>query len=147
MSFSMGKDQPVVADVVVSFPAQSHFAVYLSALDRLDVAAWREPARKAGYDRMVIYERECGDDAAFGDFLCLHRRGEAWSHWGFARRGCVISVWCCLTGADIGDFSSMSGAFEAVLTGVTIKGERRSGMILDLMPRLRQAADRLGSAA
>jgi hypothetical protein len=150
VSFPMAKDQPGVASVVVAFVARHRLPVYLTPLDRMDICQWRDATRDAGYDRMVIHEREEGDDREFGDFLCLHRRGEAWSRWGFARKGNVVSVWCCLTGADIGEFASMSEAFEAVLPGTAIPirhPQPNLGIVTDLLPRLRQTANRLGSAA
>ena len=145
----MAKDQPGVASVVVAFVARHPLPVYLTPFDRMDICQWHDTIRSAGYDRMVIHEREDGDDGEFGNFLCLHRRGEAWSRWGFARKGALVSVWCCLTGADIGEYASMSAAFEAVLPGATIPARRQPSLaiVTDLTPRLRQTASRLGSAA
>ena len=137
--------------MVVAFVARPQRAVYLTPLDRMAVCAWRDAARTAGFDRMIIHEREEGECGEFGDFLCLHRRGEAWSRWGFARKGNVISVWCCLTGADLGEFASMPDAFAFVLPGATIAAERSHEpnlcIVTDLTPRLRQATNHLGSAA
>ncbi len=146
----MAMDQPGVAGVVVAFLARHQRAVYLTPLDRMDVCQWRETARSSGYDRMIIHEHELGDDGEFGDFLCLHRRGEAWSRWGFARKGSLVSVWCCLTGADIGEFPSLSAAFEAIMPGTPVPAQRPKphlAIVTDLMPRLRRSANRLGSAA
>ncbi len=136
--------------MVVAFRGRARPAVYLTPLDRMDLSDWREAARAAGYDRMDIHECEENDDGEYGDFVCLHRRGEAWSRWGFARKGTMINVWCCLTGADIGEFPSITAAFEAVLPGAVAKPhdpEPHQAVITHLTPRLRLSARRLGSAA
>ncbi len=145
----MGKDQPGVVGVVIAFKASAKSAVYLTSIDRVELNDWREPARAAGYDRLNIHECEGNADGEYGDFVCLYRRGEAWSRWGFARKGTVINVWCCLTGTDIGAFASMTSAFAAVLPGVTATPllPPRHAVVTDLLPRLRQSASRLGSAA
>jgi hypothetical protein len=145
----MATDQPGVAGVVIAFVARPQRAVYLTPHDRMDLNAWREAARAAGYDRMNIHEREDGEAGEFGDFLCLYRRGEPWSRCGFARKSKVISVWCCVTGADIGEFPSMATAFAAVLPGATPKPsrpQRTCAVITALRPRVGESANRLGSA-
>jgi hypothetical protein len=116
----------------------------------MDLCRWRDAIRIAGYDRMFIHEREAGEDGSFGNFLCLHRRGEAWSRWGFARKGNSVCAWCCLTGVDIGDYPSLSAAFEAVLTTAraqTRPSQPRPANVTHLLPRSRPSANRLGSAA
>jgi hypothetical protein len=146
----MGKDQPPVAGVVVSFKTRSRLAVYLTSIDRMELCDWQDAARAGGYDRMNIHECDGDAEGEYGDFVCLHRTGEAWSRWGFARKGAWINVWCCLTGADIGKFPSMAAAFEAVLPGAPLKPYRTQSMsavVTALVPRLRHSANRLGSAA
>jgi hypothetical protein len=116
----------------------------------MDVNHCREAARLAGYDRMVIHEREYGDGSEIGDFVSLHRRGEAWSRWGFARKGRVITAWSCITGADIGDFATLAEAIAAVLPETMALPEmedRGAAVVTDLMPRLRLVEGHLGSAA
>jgi len=107
--------QPQVASVVVAFVPRPRGAAYLTPLDRIDISLWREQARFAGYDRMVIHDREPFDSPDVGDFLCVYRAGECWGRWGFARRCDRILAWCCITGGDIGEFSSLAHAFESVL--------------------------------
>jgi hypothetical protein len=146
----MGKIQPVVTNVIVAFKARSKAAVYLTSIDRMELSCWQEAARAAGYDRMNIHECDGSSNGEFGDFVCLHRRGEAWSRWGFARKGIVINVWCCLTGADIGEFPSVHAAFEAVLPGAIVRPcqpQPRHTVVADLVPHLRSSPGRLGSAA
>jgi hypothetical protein len=146
----MVKDQPKVASVVVAFKARSKVAVHLTSIDRMELSDWQEAARAAGYDRMNIHECDGSPDGEYGDFVCLHRRGEAWSRWGFARKGTKINVWCCLTGADIGEFPSVNAAFEAVLPGAIVRPyqpQPRHAVVTDLVPHLRSSSGRLGSAA
>lgn len=115
----------------------------------MDIMRWQDRARLAGFDRMVIHDREEGDSFDIGNFLSVHRSGEAWSRWGFARKGPVVTAWCCLTGTDVGTFASLSEAFEAVLprTG-TVRAATDIGCeVLDLAPRLRVTGRRFGSAA
>ena len=83
----------------------------------MDVSDWRDAARTAGYDRMVIHSRDYGDAQEVGDFLSVYRRGQSWSRWGFARQGRFISGWCCLTSMDMGRFDSLNDALGAVLAG------------------------------
>lgn len=150
----MPEHQPGVASVVVAFVARAQLAVYLTPHDRMEICRWGEAARASGYDRMVIHEHETGDNTDFGDFLCLHRRGEAWSRWGFARRGQDVNVWCCLTGADIGEFPSLAAAFQSILSRPSIRPDRlaarlapRLAVVTELRPQLRGTARSLGSAA
>ena len=85
----------------------------------MQVGFWREAARDAGYDRMVIHDRDEGDASEVGNFLSVHRSGQAWSRWGFARAGTRIRSWCCLSGADVGEFASLNEALSTVLAGVS----------------------------
>ncbi len=83
----------------------------------MQVGFWQDRARHAGYDRMVIHDRDEGDASEVGNFLSVHLSGQAWSRWGFSRAGASINAWCCLTGADVGEFASMNEALTAVLRG------------------------------
>ena len=143
----MAKDQPGIVGIVVAFAVRAKPATYLTPRDRMDLCAWREAVYAAGYEKINIHEREDGDDSDFGDFLCLHRRNEAWSRWGFARKGALVTVWCCLTGADIGEFPTMAAALEAVLPAKPPRPQPHLAVVTDLSARLRQAGNRLGSAA
>jgi hypothetical protein len=159
---TMAEFQPEVAGVVIPFARYSAAHPVaggdcLSPRDRMDAAGWQDAARLAGYDRMVIHDRDEGDAMEVGNFLSVHRRGEAWSRWGFARRGAAIRAWCCLTGADVGEFTTLGEALTAVLHGMSkatsrrgaarpaSRPDRHSAIVTDLMPRLVQR--RLGSAA
>ena len=83
----------------------------------MQVSFWQDRARQAGFDRMVIHDRDDGDASEVGNFLSVYLSGQAWSRWGFARAGASIRAWCCLTGADVGEFASMNEALAAVLRG------------------------------
>ncbi len=113
--------QPALANTVISFAlhaARSSCIAHETCLtpqDRMQVNSWRDRARQAGYDRMVIHDRDEGDASEVGNFLSLYARGQAWSRWGFARSGGRVRAWCCLTGTDVGEFVSLSEAFQAVL--------------------------------
>jgi|GEM_PF-1586067 hypothetical protein len=123
-----------VASVVVSFAPRSHHGQVLSHLgagqsrttcltarDRIDVTRWQDRARQCGYDRMVIHDRDALDDMDVGNFLSVYRSGEAWSRWGFVRDGAIIRSWCCLSGADVGEFESLSDSLESVLLGAPVR--------------------------
>jgi hypothetical protein len=111
----MGNPHSDIESVVVRFKPKPRAAAYLTSLDRIEIGRWLDHARHCGYDRMVIHEREPGDFPEMGNILCLHRTGEAWSRWVFARQGAVVSVWCSKTGVDLGAFPTLAAAFEAVM--------------------------------
>lgn len=142
----MASTQPAPADTVVSFAfhaakaAQTLQGACLTPHDRMQMSAWHDKARLAGYDRMVIHDRDEGDASEVGNFLSVYRRGQAWSRWGFARSGARIRAWCCLTGADVGDFASLSDALHSVLAGTA--AQPRTATVTQLITRAR-----LGSAA
>ena len=160
----MARSQPTVAAPIIALSAYQNRRIHniascLTSRDRLDVNDLRESASLAGFDRLVVHDREDDDASEVGNFLSAYRRGEAWSRWSFARRGAKIRAWCSLTWADKGEYDTLGQAFEAVL-GVAGASERRGGatvlesedrpsaVITDLMPRLRACgANRLGSAA
>ena len=108
---------------------------------------------------MVIHNRDCGDAQEVGNFLSVYRRGESWSRWGFARYGAVIRAWCCLSGADVGEFASLAQALASVLNGMAPdwrrkpkvvpigQADRRSAVVTELAPRLKACTRSLGSAA
>ena len=136
--------------VVISFAlraARAPSALHGSCLtphDRIDITAWQERATLAGFDRMVIHDRDDGDASDVGNFLSVHRSGEAWSRWGFARAGGRLRAWCCLSGADVGEFDSMADALEQVLCNAPRKlPELPATTNLIYLPR----ALRMGSAA
>ncbi len=106
----------------------------------MQVAAWQDRAKLAGYDRMVIHDRDEGDASEVGNFLSVYRRGQAWSRWGFARSGARIGAWCCLTGADVGDFASLSDALQSVLTGVTAEAQPEATNLIPFRTRMGSAA-------
>ena len=146
----MAPTQSAVEGVVVSFAfhaARAPSALQGSCLtphDRIDVTAWQERAGQAGFDRMVIHDRDDGDASEVGNFLSVYRSGQAWSRWGFARSGRRLRAWCCLTGADVGEFDSMADALEQVLCSLPAKAPVPPvATNLIYLPR----AVRMGSAA
>jgi hypothetical protein len=138
----MGHTQPLVAGTVIQFVPRPRVTTYLTLSDRLEIRRWEAYIFGAGFDRATIHEREPGDHAEVGDFLALHRTGEAWAHYLFARRGPSITAWCGVSGADIGAFPTIGGALAAVLPHASTKfaPPSPSSVVTDLMPRLRRAA-------
>lgn len=147
----MAAIQPEVADNVIAFPLRparrSNPACCLTPRDRMVLTAWHDKARVAGYDRMVIHERDAGDAADVGNFLSIHRNGETWSRWGFAREGEVIRAWCSISNADMGEFASLEEALVSVLTGSAsqavarrktraARSGRRTAAVTRLVPRI-----------
>jgi len=100
---------------VIQFKPAASIATSLSLRDRMDVAAWRDPAGTGGVDRIVIHERASGDPPEFGSFLGIYRHGEAWARWNVARCGAGVLAWCSRSGADIGRFASVAEALDALL--------------------------------
>ena len=130
----------------------------LTPRDRMDAGDWRDAARLAGYDRLVIHNRDSNDAQEVGNFLSVYRRGESWSRWGFARYRGVVRAWCCLSGADVGEFATLGEALASVLNGmapdrsrnpeiVPIRPAERSAVITQLASRLKPCTQKLGSAA
>ncbi len=119
----MPSTQSALAGTVVSFAlhaARAPLSLHGSCLtpqDRMQVGFWQDRARNAGYDRMVIHDRDAGDASEVGNFLSVYLHGQPWSRWGFARSGACIQAWCCLTGADVGEFTSLNEALTSVLRG------------------------------
>ncbi len=142
----MDHSQSEVVCIVLPFVPRPRAAAYLTPLDRAEIDRWREHSRACGYDRMVIHEREPGDFPEMGNILCLHRKGEAWSRWVFARQGAVVTVWCSKTGIDVGEFSTLDAAFRAVMPAPADVLPHAPGTaetnVTDFMPRLRLAGGR-----
>ena len=160
----MASSQPEVAADIIAFSSYLHRRIQnltgcLTPKDRLDLSNWRVAAGLAGFDRMIIHDREEDDASEVGNFLSVYRRGEAWSRWGFARRGAKIRAWCSVSWVDKGEYDTLAQAFEDVLgvvgpisaaTDITVLAstEQRSAVITDLLPRLHAcSANRFGSAA
>jgi hypothetical protein len=99
---------------------------------------------------MVIHDRDEGDACEVGNFLSVYRCGQAWSRWGFARAGRAIRAWCCLTGADVGQFACLDDALAAVLEAAPVSSAKtvtvRNAPVTNLVA-FRTYAKRLGSAA
>jgi hypothetical protein len=155
-----------VADAVISLaayvsasrvrhPGQDRQGTCFTARDRIEISQWRETARQAGYDRLVVHHRDAGDALDVGSFLSVYAVGSAWSRWGFARRGEVVVAWCALTGADIGEFPSLAKALQTVLRadphgsyrGAAAAQDPISATVLAFPVKLRPAGGSLGSAA
>lgn len=123
-SIIMPSTQSALAGTVISFALHAARVPpvaqgsCLTPQDRMQVGFWQDRARQAGYDRMVIHDRDEGDASEVGNFLSVYLRGQAWSRWGFARSGAYIRAWCCLTGADVGEFTSINEAMTSVLRGI-----------------------------
>ena len=100
---------------VIQFKPAANTASSLSLRDRMEVAAWQDPAGTGGFDRIVIHERASGDPPEFGSFLGIYRHGEAWARWNVARCGAGVLAWCSRSGADIGRFASVADALDALL--------------------------------
>jgi hypothetical protein len=145
VGLAMGRSQPKVACLVLPFSPRPRTTAFLTPLDRMEIHRWRDHARGLGYDRMVIHDREPGDFSEMGNFLSLYRAGESWSRWVFARKGSVISVWCSLTGADLGEFRNLEAAFQAVLPAPgglrpSLPEGAEPSVIMHFPPRMRHAA-------
>ena len=61
----------------------------------------------------------------------------------------IIRSWCCLSGADVGEFESLGDGLEAVLSGAAVKRaaaapvvqlHRASAVVTDLRSRFGSAA-------
>src|SRR5271156_756826 len=95
---------------VIAFRPAPNPGARLSLRDRMDIAAWRDPASTRGFDRLVIHERASFDPPDLDSFLGIYRRGDAWASWNVARCGAWVLAWCSSSGADIGRFASVADA-------------------------------------
>lgn len=102
-------------DNVVAFRPRAAAVPGLTAADLAEAFQWREALTGQGYDRILVHEREFGDPPEFGSFLSLYRTGEPWARWSIARAGDNLTAWCCLTGADIGVFDSVTAALQVAI--------------------------------
>jgi hypothetical protein len=100
---------------VIPFVRPEAAAARLSMRDRMDIADWREPARRLGFDRLVIHERGRSDPPEVDNFLSVYRRGDGWACWTLVRRGAWVVAWSSATGADSGRFASVSDALRTLL--------------------------------
>ena len=114
--------------IIIPFP-QRRQASGLTARDRIEVGNWLEGARRFGYDRMVIHDREACDPPEVESFLSIYRVGDPWSRWGLTRHGATVSVWCSTTGVDLGPFSSVSDALTAILPAACAKALMRPAAV------------------
>ncbi len=150
----MSLSQSGVSGNVISFAlhvaraqATAHGAC-LTPTDRIVISNWRDRASSAGFDRMIVHDRDENDACEVGNFLSVYRCGQAWSRWGFARNGSRIDAWCCLTGADVGSFASLPEALEQVLDGAAAGHSATPPVALtNLIPLRRTLAKQVGSAA
>ena len=144
--------QPEVACAVLSFAqfasqaSSSAGRACLTARDRIDLANARERARLAGFDRLVVHERDQGDASDVGEFLTVYESGQVWSRWGLARAGAAVRAWCCLTGVDAGEFRTLREAFAAVLFKDAL-AETADEAVSNLIPFRMMCGTRMGSAA
>jgi hypothetical protein len=103
---------------VIPFVRPEPAAARLSMRDRMDVADWREPASRLGFDRLVIHERGSFDPPDVDNFLSVYRRGDSWASWTLVRRGAWVMAWSSASGADAGRFACVSDALRTLLITV-----------------------------
>lgn len=145
--------QSTVANVVALFPPNAAARpaaerdLGLSSRDKMDVAKWRDIARMAGFDRLVVHDREYGDSASFENFLSVYRAGEVWSCFGFVRQGNIVRAWSSLTGAELGEFPDLATAFACVLLNDSIAPLSADNVVKLRAERQDIARTKMGSAA
>ncbi len=86
----------------------------LTAQDRIDALVWESTVDPASCGRMIIHHRQHNDDPEIGDFISIYRQNSSWATWGVARRGAVVSLWRCATGADLGEFATVREALATI---------------------------------
>jgi len=86
----------------------------LTAQDRIDALIWESTADTINCGRMIIHHRQHNDDPEIGDFISIYKQNSNWATWGVARRGRVVSLWQCATGADLGEFETMREALASI---------------------------------
>ncbi len=86
----------------------------LTAQDRIDALVWESTVDTASCGRMVIHHRQHNDDPEIGDFISIYRQNCSWATWGVARRGQVVSLWRCATGADLSEFTTVREALATI---------------------------------
>ena len=85
----------------------------LFAADKIELFRWEADGAAATMVRIVVHEGSglCEEDS---DVALLYTPGGLWARWGLARHGNIILVWRCTDGQDLGRFSSLREALEAV---------------------------------
>ncbi len=86
----------------------------LTAQDRIDALIWESSANLVSCGRMIIHHRQHTDDPEIGDFISIYKQDSNWATWGVARRGRVVSLWRCATGADLGEFATVREALASI---------------------------------
>ncbi len=91
--------------------------------DRIDVMQWE--AKVQGV-RLEIHRRHDDDPPEIGEFASIYPANGRWAAWGAVRKGGNISVWRSQDGRDIGQFSTMSEALEAVSGTASLPAKRQA---------------------
>ncbi len=100
--------------VVIPFPKrkQRNGVNRLTVADRMEAMAWA--AGFAGlWCHLSIYA-DPSEHEDIGDFISIYKLGQSWASWGAARRDTRIVLWRADFGQDLGYFTTMAEALEAI---------------------------------
>ena len=85
----------------------------LLAVDKIELFRWEAEGAATAVVRIAVHEGSglCEEDS---DVALLYAPDGLWARWGLARHGTIILVWRCTDGQDLGRFSSVREALDAV---------------------------------
>lgn len=101
---------------IIAFPEPRQRPVpatarHLTLRDRVEAMRWADAVRPFGISRAAIHS---GGDPQIGDFILIYLTGALWASWVVGCKGEGYSVWRAGSGADLGVFSTLTAALEAV---------------------------------
>jgi hypothetical protein len=99
--------------IIIPFPRPKPRPNRLTILDLQEAEEWASGLPSL-WCKLVIYESP-PEDEEIGDFISIYKLGQSWASWGAARRGASIVLWRADCGSDLGIFSRMRDALEAIL--------------------------------
>jgi len=112
MSLKERKSAPTTA-MIMPFPTPKPRPNRLTVADLQDAEDWASGLSKL-WCKLVVYESPAHDEE-IGDFISIYKLGQSWASWGVARRGGSIVLWRADCGSDLGIFSRMRDALDAIL--------------------------------
>jgi len=99
--------------IVIPFPGPKPRPNRLAIADIQEAEEWAGGLSRL-WCKLVIYESPA-EDEEIGDFISIYKLGQSWASWGAARRGRNVVLWRADCGSDLGIFSRMRDALDAIL--------------------------------
>lgn len=83
-------------------------------MDRMALQGWSRRATAMGYGRVHIEPPRPGAGPDSAAFALIYRHNDPWSRYGLSRSAEGVTVWCSLTGHDLGAYPTMDAALATL---------------------------------